>query len=396
MSNFQAAADGRILLIGCEPAAFSAALTLAEWGLQVLHLYPEPLGILGSARDIGLAYPELGEPWERLAHALGEELAAEFHQWPKSAVEHLQAICPDEVFRGSRLSVARTEQEGKLLSADAILRSKPPNSDEVRLMSGAAASNYAPIDGASLAAFETHALSFVPLKVCQRVQRILAGFPNYQAMTTGPENYDQIKLGFDGGLVTANTPDRHNVQADVCLLATGLETRSMLDRFHSVLLPWKGQAFRTQPLREKMRSSVVAVTAGWGSERYRFDPEYRLLGCGINPGQDITKTTAESDPQALDALLKRAAQLFTDFDGLAEQVMQWAVLFTTTCDGLPLLGPLPGEPRVQLCTGFGSSAWSRGWQAGRVMAEAMAGSPDAGKSKLIARCSARRFHPVSR
>ena len=174
---------------------------------------------------------------------------------------------------------------------------------------------------------------------------------------------------------------------DLCLVAAGLETRTLLGRFSSILLPLAGQAFRTPPLKECARSSVVGLSAGWGSERYRFDDELRLLGCGISPRQSFQQGT-NVDQKAMKVLLERAAQLFTDFEGEAEQTMQWAVEFTGTCDGLPLLGALPGEPRIQVATGFGASAWSRGWEAGLSVAAAIRGQAE---NLLLGRCSPGRF-----
>ncbi len=382
---------GEVLLLGSEPAAFSAALGLVESGLSVLHLYEHPFGLHGASRDIGFAYPELGEPWERLEHALGRDCALQFHHWSKHGIESLHRLLEPTVLRGSRLSLARTENEGDLLSKDAVKRGGEPVGDEVRLMSGGAASNYAPVDGAHLAAFETHALTFVPVRVCEVLEERLAEFHNYRAHRLSSELYQSLTLSVGPDRVCAQAGE-NQARGDLCLLATGLETRRLLGKFHDILLPLKGMAFRTEPLRERARSSVVGLTAGWGSERYRFDSEYRLLGCGVDPGQDFSSEESSVNEKSLRALLDRAAQLFTDFDGGEETLLRWAVAFTATCDGLPLLGPLPGEPRVQLCTGFGASAWSRGWEAGRQLAIAIAADEnEKGTATLIARCSPRRF-----
>lgn len=382
--------NGQVLLIGNEPAAFSAALTLAEAGLSVRHVHETPFGLDGASRDIGLVYPELGEPWERLEYALGQELALEFQRWGKNGVENLIERLPASMERGSRLSIARTELEGNLLASDAVKRSQQPVCDDVRLMSGAAASNYAPIDGAHLASFETHALNFVPVKVCEKLASQLSEFTNYRAIPLESDQYKSLELTFLQERVALRGIDGLEEVGDLCLLGTSLETRALLGRFDRVLLPLTAVAFRSQPLKERTRTSVVGITAGWGSERYRFDTELRLLGCGINPSQDFTQAS-ENDNKSWDILRERATQLFTDFHCPLEELLRWSLNFTITCDGLPLLGPLPGEPRVQLCVGFGSSAWSRGWEAGRRLAQAIAGSGEEIQSPLMERCNSRRF-----
>lgn len=385
---------GTVLVVGCEPAAFSACLALVEDGIHVRHVLPSKIGISGSTRDIGFAYPELGEPWERLEHALGTEIATEFHYWAKEGIEDLCLRLPATVKRGSRLSVTRTEQESKLVSEDALRRNSAPVHDQVRLMSGAAASNYAPIDGAELSAFETHAITFVPVTVLNEILNTLQASDLYEAfplegMNTNLSRIDsQNSVRFlQKGLAVA--------EGDLCVVAHGLATADLTHRLTKSLLPIAAQAFRTPPLKETTRSSVVGITASWGYERYRFDAQMRLLGCGIDPTRGaMVGEKSEVLPDVMERFAKRAAQLFTDFDGSVDDLMQWSVEFTGSCDGLPLLGPLPGEPRIQVAAGFGASAWSRGWQAGQLLGKAISGNYE--PSPLFQRCTPRRFLPTAK
>lgn len=383
--------EGKILIVGSEPAALAACFKLLECGLSVEHVYSEPFGLRGSSRDIGLAYPELGEPYERLEYALGNDLAAEYHQWSKNGIEELQAQFPETVKRGSRLWVTREAQESKLVALDATRRCRPPLRDEVRLMSGAAASNYAPIDGADQAAFETHTLAFVPVKALQEMGSRLQNLPGYRAFGLD-QRWDSAKIASSGDSISLKTSDGEVASGDLALIAAGFETGRLLNRFHSTLIPIAAQAFRTPPLKEKARSSVLGITASWGYERYRFDDEFRLLGCGIDPG-NIQGAMGEGivDEKVLSRLLERAAQLFTDFDGSDEDLMKWAVRYATTCDGLPILGPLPGEPRIQVAAGFSISAWSRGWHAGNALAELISRDDNTPPTGLIGKCSPMRF-----
>ena len=384
--------DGVVLVVGAEPAAFSCCAELLESGLSVRHVYPAPLGLHGSSRDIGLAYPELGEPWERLVYALGEEIAMELHRWSGGGVEDLESRFPELVRRGSRLSVTRTEQETKLLSGDALQRSKPPVNDEVRLMSGPAVSNYAPIHTAHFGAFETHAVSFAPVAVLEALSKQLKENPLYESCAVQGD-WDKFRVCCSASSVKAVGAGETLAEGDLAVVAAGMATGRLLDRFEKALVPIRGQAFRSRPLKERTRSSVVGVTASWGFERYRFDDEFRLLGCGVDPsGSGVGEETNDVNAKVMRVVLNRAAQLFTDFDAEDEEsLMRWAVEFDGTCDGLPILGALTGEPRIQVACGFSLSAWSRGWEAGRRVAGAVLGREDETVSRLIARCSPRRF-----
>jgi glycine/D-amino acid oxidase-like deaminating enzyme len=172
-------------------------------------------------------------------------------------------------------------------------------------------------------------------------------------------------------------------------VAAAYQSARLLGKFDKALVPLLGQAFRSQPLREKARSSVVGITASWGHERYRFDEDWCLLGCGIDPSAGELRTEAAVVDSAQQAFWLRATSIFSDLALQSEQVMRWGALFTTTCDGLPLLGPLPGEPRLHVVAGFATSAWSRGVAAGDQVASHLLGEVDA--SPLVARCSTRRL-----
>lgn len=386
--------EGVVLVVGSEPAAFACALTLVEAGLAVCHVYPEPLGMRGASRDIGLAYPELGEPWERVSYSLGDDLALALLRWSKDGVEDLLGRAPEMVSRGSRLSLSRNEAESKLVSSDALQRTRPPVNDEARLMSGVAVSNYAPVHSADLGSFETHAITFTPLRLLTKFAGQLQEFENYRRVVLETDQWCETRVNCSAESVAVVSAGSELAYGDVAIVAGGMDTTFLLQRFKHSLVSLRGQAFRSHPLREVSRSSVVGITASWGFERYRFDSEQRLLGCGVNPGgSGGGGAPTEVDDKSLKKFLERAAGLFVDFDGSSEEeVMRWAVEFDGTCDGLPLLGPIAGEPRVQVACGFGLSSWARGWEAGRRMANLIALSEDARASEpLVERCSPRRF-----
>lgn len=378
-----------VIVIGGEPAALSCAARLLREGATVVQVFPEPWGLLGASRDIGVAYPEVGEPIERLEYALGAELAAEYHAWGKSGVDLLATHgqdCPG-FRRGSRLSLQRNEQEAGLAGADALDRQRL--GDEVRLMSGGAASNYAPLSTlVHQASFETHALAFAPTVLCEHLSTGLARHQAYRPLSLNAQTWASCRVEGDGGGVRVRWQDG-GISGDVAVVAAGLDTRRLLGRFGKVLVPLLGQAFRSEPLRESTRSSVVALTASWGNERFRFDEERRLLGCGIDPGSGQRYDDAVVLEKTQDSFWRRSTSLFSDLARSGDDVLRWGVLFSTTCDGLPLLGPLPGEPRIHLIEGFSTSAWSRGYEAGDRIARCLANGCT--PAALITRCTPRRL-----
>lgn len=387
-------ANGSVLVVGGEPAALSCVARLLAEGVSVCHIYPVPWGLWGASRDIGLAYPEDGEPWERLSHALGEEVARQWHDWGKTGVELLtERARESEGFRrGSRLSLARQPQEAGLIARDALERQRL--GDEVRLMSGAAASNYAPLaTTVHQASFETHAVAFAPVPLCEVLLEPLRQQPGYHPFGLAPDPWSSCTVSSRESGPTVSWQDdqgSHRLTGEVVVVAAGFDSGRLLGRFSEVLVPLLAQAFRSPPLRESSRSSVVGLTASWGLERYRFDDQRRLLGCGLDPGLGEAHQQAVVLDVAQSRFWQRACGLFSDLElSDPQEVLRWGVLFCTTCDGLPLLGPLPGEPRLQLAAGFGTSAWSRGYQAGDELARCLLQGGHG--PALMERCSPRRL-----
>lgn len=387
-----------LVIFGGEPAAFSAAATCLKAGFRVLHLVPSPAGLLGSSREIGLAHCELGEPWERLLFSLGEEHAQAFRRSARDGIDELYGRITTEssegdrglCSRGTRLVLSRSEVDAELLVADALARQQ--EGEQVRLMSAAAASNYAPVRAFGYTCLETHCLRFTPVRVLKALQAELDQHQLYSAMPVdvadGFERFEWRVGGF--GVEIRHAIDGREVRCrgEVLLCCAGLAAVPFLGRLRRQLLGLQLEAFRSAPLRESTRTNVAGVTASWGHEQYCFDGERRLLGVGRDPQGGLADSLCpEVDSRVSLRLVERAMELFPDLDSsLVEQ--QWAYLWTVSCDGLPLLGPLPGEPRVWLCEGFGGAAWSRGYRLGSLVGESLANGDT---HPLVNRCSPRRF-----
>lgn len=390
---------GTVAVVGAEPAALACAATLLQHGIEVLHVFPSPIGIWGASREIGLAYPELGEPYERLADSLGCASASTLHAWGREGIELLTEDLEGclTLRRGSRLCVTRSEQEATLIVSDALIRQSL--GDEVRLMSGAAASNYAPLaTEVHQASFETHALNFAPVTATETLLTRLSHHPRYRGVSLDATTAwlsCRVEASSGGAKVyweaggTEPEGIGQAIEADLVVVAASTESSQILGCLQSSLVPVLGQAFQSEPLRETTRSSVLGVTASWGYERYRFDAQWRLLACGINPVSSERCEENLVNAHDQEVLWSRAETIFSDLAlSDPELAMKWGILFCMTCDGLPVLGPLPGEPHIHVATGFGVSAWSQGYGAGGTLARILLGEQ---ASDLIWRCSPRRW-----
>lgn len=80
-------------------------------------------------------------------------------------------------------------------------------------------------------------------------------------------------------------------------------------------------------------------------------------------------------PAKADALLHRLNGLWSHAEPVAEFV--WSGTFGTTTDGLPLIGPVPGHPRIHAAYGYGGNGITYGYLASRIIGASIAGSRQA-------------------
>ena len=78
------------------------------------------------------------------------------------------------------------------------------------------------------------------------------------------------------------------------------------------------------------------------------------------------------------------------FPGLGDVHVRrrWAWLNARTCDMLPIIGPLPGNPRVIACAGFVGNPYGLAPQAAIAIAKGLMGE---GRSDVPSFMSAQRF-----
>jgi len=101
-----------------------------------------------------------------------------------------------------------------------------------------------------------------------------------------------------------------------------------------------------------------------------------LEGRIIVGGEDDGAVVAPDERDALmpakaEAILKKLSALWPRAEAAAEFV--WSGAFGTTGDGLPLIGPVPGHPRIHAAYGYGGNGITFSYLAARMIAASIAG-----------------------
>jgi glycine/D-amino acid oxidase-like deaminating enzyme len=161
------------------------------------------------------------------------------------------------------------------------------------------------------------------------------------------------------------------VEAGHVVLATGYAMPSFVPSdLHNVVSSW---CLATAPQRAEALWPGRCLI--WEAcEPYLY---VRTTGDGriVAGGEDAeTADAAERErlmPQKLERILKKLRALWPHAHGRVTHA--WSAEFGETADGLPLIGPVPGSPRVLAAYGYGGNGITYSYMASRMLAAEIAG-----------------------
>ncbi|MCE7870578.1 FAD-binding oxidoreductase [bacterium CPR1] len=370
-----------IAIVGAGPAGLAAALTLVGHDLEVVLLEAEALGAQGESLGPGVALPGLGEHYDTICNSLGQTSA---HCWFDLSLEGVAALegWLEDSQRGGLLELAVNQAELEEMTRG--IRAMTEDGFQARMMSEAAATNLVSVDGNVGATYLPGALTFDPALALQRLGGLFVARGGRLFEISRVE-----RLGLDEGAGVVLHTERGQVEAEVALLAPGAGLNELvgpgMDR---LVFPLRGQCLATAPAAARLEGSTVVVSANRSHEIYRSLKDGGFLAAGINPnsGWDEKTYKLEVDRAFQSYLEKTMHERLPETRGL-EVTHRWAKIYNYTADGLPLLGPMPGDIRFHLATGFATRSWSTGVGAGQMLARMLLGET----VRFPHGCSPRRF-----
>ncbi|MES2639740.1 MAG: FAD-dependent oxidoreductase [Myxococcota bacterium] len=93
------------------------------------------------------------------------------------------------------------------------------------------------------------------------------------------------------------------------------------------------------------------------------------------PHMEVGETVAEPEPRVTTMLERLTRQAFPEAGAL---VGARAAIVGESCDGLPIVGPIPGRPRAIVCTGFGVAGLAYALPCARAVVDGILGRPTRG------------------
>lgn len=186
---------------------------------------------------------------------------------------------------------------------------------------------------------------------------------------------------FDGNAVDYQTggrraavvlEDGQTIEADWVVLATGYVMPDFVTSdLHSIATSW-AIATAPQPAEGRWRDGTLVWEA---SEHYlyaRTTHDHRIIiGGADDDGTLDDDARAAATPAKTQKILAGLRSIFPN--ARAEAEVAWSGAFGTTEDGLPLIGAVPGHPRILAAYGYGGNGITFGFIASRVLAGLIAG-----------------------
>lgn len=174
----------------------------------------------------------------------------------------------------------------------------------------------------------------------------------------GATETDRLQVHLDGRSLTA----------EVVVWAAGAACRSLAADFRDTVWPVRLQSVATGPGAGatgppgRAQHGHLAWCTAEGGARV-------LTGCRwATPHLEVGETDEDALSPLVDARLRTL--LDRTWPGATAE-RAWAGIAAFTCDGLPILGPLPGHPRQVACVGYGGSDWSLALRAGQAVAQGL-------------------------
>lgn len=206
-----------------------------------------------------------------------------------------------------------------------------------------------------------------PLLLCQSLLNV-AAMNGVKIFDASAENYDN-----SGQAVIVELDNGRVIEAKHIVLATGYVMPDFLDSsLHKISSTW-AVATPPQGAGGLWRDGALIWEASENYSYARTTLDNRIIIGGEDDDQVIEPEERDRlMPAKAEALLHRLNGLWSEAEPVAEFV--WSGAFGKTTDGLPLIGRVPGHPRIHAAYGYGGNGITYSYLASRMIAASIAGN----------------------
>ncbi|WP_083992684.1 NAD(P)/FAD-dependent oxidoreductase [Afipia massiliensis] len=358
-----------ILVVGAGVTGSLAAEHLASQGHEVCIIDRQRPGLGSTTASTAMLLWEIDSSLSDLTAMYGFERAANIYRRSFSAVSGLaELVNTHQLACGMRhkrsLYLAAGKVGARELQAEHALRMRAglPGEylDHLTLLEQFGLYREAAIHSIGSADAD-------PLLLCQALLA-MATIHGVKIFDASAENYDN-----SGQAVVVELDSGHVIEAKQVVLATGYVMPEFLtSSLHKISSSW-AVATPPQPAGAIWRDGTLIWEASENYSYARTTRDNRIIVGGEDDDQVIEPEARDKlMPAKAETILRKLNGLWSHAEPVAEFV--WSGTFGTTTDGLPLIGRVPGHPRIHAAYGYGGNGITYSYLASRMIAASIAGN----------------------
>jgi glycine/D-amino acid oxidase-like deaminating enzyme len=363
-------AEADVVVVGGGVSGCSAAWHLARAGARVILLEAREMAAGASGRNGGFLLAGLAHRPVALAERVGEQRAAELYEYTARGREAIYELA-------ATLGVSEFAQRTGSLRL-AIDQAELDDLDREAALLTAAGVRVERLGGDQLPGPLANGHFLGGLRFPDDGRLVPAGWARAMARATGEagarvcEHSPVVAIEDDGDGVVVRTSAGHEVRAEHAIVATEAWLSGLLPELAGIVLPYRSQVLAAAaPLDaggavRRVLDHVTWSRSGWDYAQQTADGTVVIGGEELEDVELLRhwdEITVDRDQRWLEGWLRRVLEFEPDV------LARWAGVLSQTVDGFPVLGPLPGRPRVLSCGGWGGAGNVLNFVGGGLVAE---------------------------
>ena len=338
-----------VVIIGAGIAGCSAALELHRAGISFALLEQHSaIGTGISSRDIAHAKLGLGDNPARLYNGLGKEITQDILQYTYE--NSLWLIEQSLDLQRGGLYVAKNQAEALELqqSVDILQKLQWP----VQAWSSKKIQRTLQANQLCDGYYHPNDVSYSPTQFFQHCRNIAEHIiTNCQVLSIHSLSTLEVETS------------RGRLACEIVIIANNSHAPSVDDFFIDKITP-----VRQQTLAIPINTQQLPVHCQFGYIQWRDINNIRLVS-GCRWGTPHLETGEDNDAIVSPQIGHHLRNFIDKTFGFSDDpLLEWTGIMGFSCDGLPLVGPLPGASDILACCGFSGHQSALGFRAGQSMA----------------------------
>lgn len=358
-----ATTDYQVIIIGAGITGLSTAYHLNKAGIEQVAILTDPATAPSSKNAAGFLLGSLLDNITRVAHAWGLPVAAEVYNFSRLAFQNLVSFCAEhdvEVKEGGHLRLIVSSSE--LIESRQAIALLQEAGMKAHSSKAAAHDKAIPCDPAAVFSLQDDGLGggcLDPAELWQKLSQLSqAIFVSRRAK----------KIRRNGNCIVHTT--RGKLGCELVVLACHHRIPALLPEFAEVVIPYSDQWGSYHAENNPLPAGFV-FTANHGHEWGGTISETEICLGGARFLRPLAGTGDDvlcADTSIADYLAQRFRKFMPTVKSLTcDRIVP--VIGVRPCDELPIIGPMYGNERLLLATGFMGNGLTWGFMAGKCLAE---------------------------